>query len=250
MNKFVICYVPGSGGVKLERLLDRIESVENFSQLKHSHNPIVPKFVKPLDLITSIEQQIGEKKLTPLVAGDSDSQILFLGLDQNKLVGPDNKAINCFYSTKQNVTSHCMSAKLVSMRYPDRFQIKIFCDIALSLRRWWVVYAQHKNMTIPQISLEFETLLKGLNEKEYLVAGLIIMHLEYYSKYFDTGADFFLNLETDQDEFSLWMRQDLALCKDSCFDNVWSHLLQHNKISQWYDTLKNKKILDNLYATN
>ena len=233
MNPAVMCYVPGSGGVKLGHLLKMTGAVQEFGFMTNSHTPPylgLSKFEYSLrqhinDLRASWQPPVTEPSS---ILGDSNSE-LFPSLDHNhQLISSSFAPMGAYVGPDPAKMSHCMNFAVTRLRYPDRFQIKLLCDVRLALRRWWKVFAstQHQ-MTSPRVPENLQSTVSQLSDANQLIAKLIIMHVRYYSVNYDTEANYVINLHTGQDEFSKFMRHDLELCQDKDFDHVWQHL-EHN----------------------
>lgn len=241
MNKGVICYVPGSGGVKFFRLLNNSDSIECFVPQSNSHQHKKPNSFVPFSLRRNITGLISTVSKPDLEHGDSNATLLFPCVNQvGNLVDSNQENISSYCSDKWITFTHCMSNQVTSLRHPDRTQIKIVCDIILSLRRWWVVYAQYQEMQTPFVNECYLQHLSSLSNRQQLIASLLIMHLEYYNQYYDRNADYVLNLDNSDDEFSEFMRKDFHLCQNNEFDAAWDWLVQHPKILSIWQKLNNK----------
>lgn len=109
--------------------------------------------------------------------------------------------------------THAINSDIIKRVYPGRKIIKIKSNLADSLTRYWNVEGmQHHQQAISNL---------GLNSMLYRVMNF---HWRYY---FATGvewsADQLIDLESDLDEFSVFMRDQLT----------------HNRSSDTYQSLKN-----------
>lgn len=247
MTPAVICYVPGSGGVKLGHLLKMTGAVQEFDFMTNSHTPLyqgISKFEYSLrqpinNLRSGWQPSVMEPSSIPC---DSNSE-LFPSLDHNhQLISSSFAPMGAYVGPDPAKMSHCMNLAVTRLRYPNRFQIKILCDLRLALRRWWKVFASTEHpKTAPRVPENLQDTVSQLTDKHQFIAKLIIMHIKYYSVNYDTNADYVINLHTGQDEFSKFMRHDLQLCQNKDFDHVWQHLEHnHDFMSLW------QKIIDKM----
>lgn len=241
--KSVVCYVPGSGGVKLCRLLAKHTTVADFVLAQHQHQARdLRKSPGEFSLNQEISRMMAARTAVPAKHGDAHESTVFLYLDQqSNLVNSLRQPIGAYLGTNGYTTTHCMVDNVAKLRYPDRFHVKILCDIRLALRRWWKVYAQDQNMHIPMVSDRFQPALARFDTHQHrLIASLVIMHLEYYQDFYDIQSDYVIDIHRGDDEFSEFMRRDLAYCQDRDFDHVWESLCQDADFYQVWRSISDK----------
>lgn len=238
INKTVIGYVPGSGGVKLRLLLpwqpqwlqssalyaqyDLTNSITNAvtDDIKSRKNEIL---TNSLQTVSNSHAMVGHDAIQP--------PPLFPVLKDDTLVGLDGQIIEPFYQSNDIVMSHSMSYRVLKMQFPDRKIVKIKCDPMQALRRWWVVFAKDQNLQTPTIPAQFgQAVTKITNPNHKLIAHLIIMHLDYYNNHYDLNADVLVDIDKGAGEFCYFMKRDLDICQDPDFDLVSNLLKQHQSV--------------------
>lgn len=110
--------------------------------------------------------------------------------------------------------THCVNSDLLKHHFPGRRVIKIKSNLAASLSRHWTVYAQ----------ASFEQEIRKISRSHALTKS-VHWHWDYYSKTgVDWDADQVYDLEQGSDEFSSFMRENIAQNRSTEFDNfvgVW-----------------------------
>lgn len=234
MTQAVICYVPGSGGVRLINMLTHAVPTRNFKHLDHYHEQ-VPKERDPDGLeIAQILRQLPDHPDT-LVSTTLTKPSLFPRYHDGNLLNDDGQITEPYHTPFYATPCHCMDYNIVKQYHPGRYQVKIVCDIVTALKRWWIVYAQYKILNEPRIASCHDSTLAALETPaQKLIARLLIMHLEYYNNYYDAKADIVLDLRHDHDEFSSFMRQEFDLCHDTMFDEVARYLIDKDFVIREY----------------
>lgn len=105
--------------------------------------------------------------------------------------------------------THCVNSDMLSQHFPGRRIIKIKSSLAASLSRHWTVYGQGS----------FEQEIKIIS-RSYALTKSVNWHWYYYSKTgVDWAADQVYDLDQDADEFSVFMRENIAYNRSQEFDD-------------------------------
>jgi hypothetical protein len=101
--------------------------------------------------------------------------------------------------------THAMNSDIIKRVYPGRRIVKIKSNLADSLIRYWNVEGiQHHQQDIQSIGLK-----RVLNK-------VMLFHWQYYfTTRIDWSADQLVDLESDTDEFSVFMRDQLQQTRSS-----------------------------------
>jgi hypothetical protein len=208
-DPMVICYIPGSGGVKLSQYLSFVKNT--FSPMQNSHPDSSSK--------------------TPKEYTNAPNPCLFPCLSpNNNIVTGGGLPVPYHESPYPFVMSHSMSGHITKIQFPERKIIRIKSDFLKSLRRWWVVFAKD-NQKIPfPVVAQYSDVVEKLNLKQQSIAGHILMHVNYYYHNYDDQADIVFDIEHGDHFFCKFMKQDLSQTNDE-FDEVVAYLESVPRIS-------------------
>lgn len=117
--------------------------------------------------------------------------------------------------------THCLDTQLLFQHFPGRKIIKIKSHFVPSYNRCWQVWTQHLHQ--PEI-LEY-----GL---DHVMNMALEHHWQYYNQTrVDWWADQLFCVDTDQDDFSIFMRENLQqyqYTEFATYTQTWQKLKQRN----------------------
>jgi len=112
-------------------------------------------------------------------------------------------------SSSQVELTHCVNSALLRRHFPGRQIVKIKSQLACSLSRYWTVFGQ----------TQFEPEIRKINSF-YALNKVVHWHWNYYQQTgVDWEADQVYDLDQDTDEFSVFMRENIAQNRSQEFDN-------------------------------
>jgi len=229
----VFCYVPGSGANKLKKILS---GNFNLSSLRHETDASI-SFAKPNIVSTSTNQsQSYHKKFTPTkLFDDAPDYNLYPQISEIDHL----PIIDC--SLKRTFVTHTMSSRILKHQFPDRTVVKIFGDIMLALRRWYVVYGQYQNYPNPCVNDCWKPCLEIFqnNHVQLYIAHQILFQLEYYQNHWDFDCDYFVDISSNDCYFSKYMTDEYQQCQNKDFDTVADILCQNSKVQSILKFLNN-----------
>lgn len=191
-TKSVVCYVPGSGGQRLVRLLfDRQWKIAPGRHLGWGE--------------PGLDQMLGDQSIPkyPDIARLPD------------IVEIDNPHLMLNF--------HCLHSQVIKALFPQRRIIKINCNLQASLCRWWDVFGRQwyeKNFHTVEINPALRDL--GITA----CAHAIWFHVDYYSRNIDSVADEVWNIAPGQGDFSDFMLEEFGLSDSAEFEESWQWILE------------------------
>ena len=230
----VFCYVPGSGANKLKKILS---GNFNLSSLRHETDAST-SFVMPNNMVSTFDNQWlcnNQKSKSNKLFDDAPEYNLYPQISEI-----DHLPI-IDYNSKKIFVTHTMSSKILKHQFPGRTVIKIFGDIMLSLRRWYVVYGQYQHYPNPCVNDCWKSCLEIFqnNQVQLYIAHQILFQLEYYQTHWDFDCDYFVDISLNDCYFSKYMTDEYQKCQNKDFDNVADILCQHPKVQSILKFLNN-----------
>ena len=106
------------------------------------------------------------------------------------------------------ILTHCLNVPFLRSLWPGHQIHVLLCDPTSALRREWLLAGSHRINDMPNV--------------EENALATIGFHNRYYQEYnVDLkGADTIINIDLDQDDFSIMMRYELSLCTSHVFDKA------------------------------
>lgn len=225
-HPYVVCFVPGSGANKLKKVLS---GRYNLTPLSHEKNTLITQ-TAVVPNFNNQEQNINKTDIKTYQSAKDSSPYQSL-----YNIYPKISEISQLPAVSQDeiiIVTHCMKSEILQHQFVGKTIIKIFGDVMLALRRWYVVYCQHQDYPNPGVSDRWNPWLNLFkhNPAQLHIAHQILFHLEYYQTHWDFDCDYFVDISLNDCYFSRYMNNEYQQCQNEDFDTVAAVLHQSPEV--------------------